>query len=365
MVEVMREVWRVLRDDGTVWLNLGDSYAANRAGGQPAPTNTGNRAGYLASNTQGVITVPRGLKPKDLIGIPWRTALALQADGWYLRSAIVWAKGLSFCPTYSGSVMPESVRDRPTSAYEMVFLLSKQKTYFYDGDAVREAQSTNTHSRGHGPGGPKAVMDTFESRNNSSWAATTKQIEVPGGRNLRNVWTINPTGFPGAHFATFPPALVEPCIKAGTSERGVCAECGAPWERVTDINYTPSTKKRGTQKNTEQGFLQAGAANKQGGWGDYPSLDKHTTTLGWAPTCDCPPHEPVPATVLDPFFGAGTTGIVARSLGRDCIGIELSEAYVEMARRRLDGVTELEVTNGEGEVMAMEQGTMFSTVTVS
>jgi hypothetical protein len=142
--------------------------------------------------------------------------------GWYLRSAIVWAKGLSFCPTYSGSVMPESVTDRPTSAYEHVFLLSKSKRYFYDAEAVRERWADDRQGCA---GAAQWKYDSIRDRTSS----TINSSEPPrvSGRNLRNVWTINPAGFPGAHFATFPPALIRPMILAGTSERGACPSCGS------------------------------------------------------------------------------------------------------------------------------------------
>ena len=212
LVLVWRELRRVLRDDGVCWLNLGDSYASQ--GGSRAygsyDGETGRGPGVDGSRE------PAGnLKPKDLIGIPWRVALALQADGWYLRSDIIWAKGLSFCPTYAGSCMPESVRDRPTKGHEYVFLLAKSARYFYDGDAVKEGASENTHSRGpeyHKLN--KTVEPGLGIKDNESWSAAT--WGPVSSRNLRTVWTINPGSYSGAHFATFPPALVEPMIKAGS-----------------------------------------------------------------------------------------------------------------------------------------------------
>lgn len=223
MVGVMREVWRVLRNDGTLWLNVGDTYAADRGGTTPpaetlaggtggrmadgSRTNRGRRDGYNPSRDARAI----GFKHKDLMGIPWRLAFALQDDGWYLRSDIVWAKP---------NPMPESVTDRPTRSHEHVFLLAKSERYFYDRDAIREN----------------------------------------GGRNARDVWTITPESFADAHFATMPPELARRCILAGS--------------RKGDV-------------------------------------------------------------VLDPFGGAGTTGLAALQHGRRALLCELNAEYVEIQRRRL------------------------------
>jgi len=180
MVRVFREVQRVLRNDGVCWLNLGDCY----------------------SN-------------KNLTLIPYRVALALQDDGWLLRSNIVWAKGLSFCEHYSGSVMPESIRDRPTSAHEAVFLLTKSDRYYYDQDAVRE---TLLH--------PDAVVPSGFGGNKSNGGATYsgneyKASEQGRGRNLRNVWAISPGHYAGSHYAVFPPQLVAPMVEAGCPVGGI------------------------------------------------------------------------------------------------------------------------------------------------
>lgn len=209
MVAVFREVKRVLRKDGTCWVNLGDSYAVNGGartyGSTDGATGRGNAPG-------GPRRAPETLKPKDLVGIPWRVAFALQADGWYLRSDIIWAKP---------NPMPESVTDRPTKAHEYLFLLSKSPRYFYDADAVREANVGTfndfpSHARiGGGTGRPR--YDT-----NGQAAGPSGHVGTdPAGRNLRSVWTIATQPYPGAHFATFPEKLVEPCIKAGCPPDGV------------------------------------------------------------------------------------------------------------------------------------------------
>lgn len=269
MVEVFREVKRVLRDDGTLWLNLGQSYA------------------YASGGT---------FKPKDMVPIPWLVAIALQQDGWTLRSDIIWHKP---------NQMPESVQDRPTSAHDYLFLLAKSRRYYYDAKAIAEPSSHTTHlsqrevdrimaaraagantSVGSGRRSAKVhAVDGMVKQNTSFENA----VCLP---NKRTVWTIPTSYFRSSHFATFPPKLVEPCVLAGTSAEGCCAKCGAPWAR----------KRR---------------------------------TDDWAPTCACDVAT-VPCTVLDPFFGAGTTGLVAARLGRACIGIELSAEYCAMARHRIE-----------------------------
>jgi DNA modification methylase len=219
-VGVFREVKRVLRDDGTCWLNIGDSYASDAKWGG---TTGGKHASGLHGEPIGRLKRYTGLKPKDLIGIPWRLAFALQADGWTLRSEIIWAKP---------NPMPESVTDRPTKSHEQVFLLTKHERYFYDQEAVREESTTEPHARG----GIHAALGGPMDRNGHSQYDAAHQSRIWGGsgRNLRSVWSIASAPFSGAHFATFPLELAARCIRAGTSERGVCPACGAPWRRVVE-----------------------------------------------------------------------------------------------------------------------------------
>lgn len=245
MVGVFREVRRVLRNDGTLWLNLGDSYAANGISGLAIKGESSTLVGTANhAHTAQRKVVPLGLKAKDLVGIPWLLAFALRADGWYLRSDIIWHKP---------NPMPESVTDRPTKSHEYLFLLSKSPTYYYDADAIAEdaigasgggwSEATHAARRatiGGGRPGPRPPI-----------AAT---------RNRRSVWTVNTSPYSEAHFATFPPKLIEPCILAGSAKG---------------------------------------------------------------------------QTVLDPFGGAGTTGLVADRLGRDALLIELNPKYAEMARLRI------------------------------
>ncbi len=312
IVAVFREVWRVLRDDGVLFLNLGDSYASN--GGS---RNYGSYDGNVGRGpgVDGNRTPVDSLKPKDLCGIPWRVAFALQADGWYLRSDIIWAKGLSFCDEYAGSCMPESVRDRPTKAHENVFLLAKNERYYYDAEAVKEA--TVRGAAGSTFNGGKTAFHQLG-------RASNKPRQEQSTRNLRDVWAINPAGYRGAHFATFPPDLVAPCILAGTSLRGACPECGAPWERVVEKELI-DTEGWGVQEKDHTGnLLGAQSMIRDGkGWAG----DSISKTTGWRPTCD---HDadPVPATVLDPFCGSGTVGEVCRETGRRFVGLDLSETYL-------------------------------------
>lgn len=209
LVHVFRLARAVLADDGVCWLNLGDTYAAggNGGGGSYMALRARQAWEHRADRT-GFRSPPAGLKEKDLLGIPWRAALALQADGWYLRSDIIWAKP---------NAMPESTKDRPTKAHEYLFLLSKSEKYYYDQAAIREPQTGNAHSRGKGIT-PKSVPagDGRIRANASFHASTATYTEVPGGRNRRSVWTIAARGISDAHFATFPEALVEPCILAGS-----------------------------------------------------------------------------------------------------------------------------------------------------
>jgi DNA modification methylase len=296
MVAVFAEVRRVLRDDGTLWLNIGDSYA-----GSWGAQSRGNTAGEASANLQGssplsarqIASHPLGqtgtgslkntpgIKAKDLIGIPWMLAFALRADGWYLRQDIIWSKP---------NPMPESVQDRCTKAHEYVFLLSKGPRYHYDIDAIAEQVAassvarlsqdvdgqtgservpgkTNGAMKAVGKGGRNAFRGQGANRDTDGGSANRdgrdmRDVGASLTRNKRSVWEVATQPFSEAHFATYPPALIEPCILAGC---------------------------------------------------------------------------PIGGTVLDPFFGAGTTGLVADRLQRDCIGIELNPEYAAIAERRIRG----------------------------
>ena len=231
LVKVFREVQRVLRPNGTLWINIGDSYAT-RSGAQP-PANTRNIHGHTAKQ------LPTGYKYKDLMGIPWMLAFALRTDGWHLRQDIIWAKP---------NCMPESVRDRCTKSHEYIFLLSKSDRYYFDAAAISEP-----------------IAEINVTRYLKSFGGKGYRNEVPNlRRNKRDVWIIGTGGFKGAHFAVFPEKLVEPCILAGCPEGGL---------------------------------------------------------------------------VLDPFAGSGTTGVVAKHLARNFIGIELNPEYCRMADERIRAAT--------------------------
>jgi len=321
LVAVFREVRRVLRDDGTLWLNLGDSYAAHGAG------HGGKEAAYLDRSARKARKAPPGLKPKDLVGIPWRVAFALQADGWWLRSDIIWAKP---------NPMPESVTDRPTKAHEYVFLLTKSARYWYDADAVREPHTFGSNSaKGDAAGRTKHGRGAAPPRGGAGTLGASSGMKgncyPSAGRNARTVWTIATQPYPGAHFAVMPPALAERCIKAGTSERGRCAECGEPWNRETE--RTPMVVRPGPDRIAKMADQGSRTRTAIGGTVESPATSR---TVGWSPSCDCG-ADVVPCVVLDPFGGAGTTGLVADKLGRNAILCELNPEFSEQAEGRIVG----------------------------
>lgn len=349
LVEIFRQIWRVLREDGVCYLNLGDSY-------DDGP-----------------------------LGIPWMVAFALRADGWRLAARIVWAKGISFCEAYAGSVMPESVTKRPTRAHEDIFMLAKSADYYWDHEAIKEQVW---------PDGTMAGFGSGRREGNRLWPGG---VVYDGVRHVRDVWAISPQPFNGefctacrryydgpgkariqvvpgdvrgkhgrdsesghrsggfsspsiedqidnpireericvcgrsdawlSHFATFPYDLVAPMIRAGTSERGCCARCGAPFRRLVEhenaaIRMSPRTfLKRSLDLRTACGGTQ-----------DQPARSR---TVGWQPACGCVSDGPRPCVVLDPFAGSGTVAVVAQRLGRDSIGIELNQNYADMACHRI------------------------------
>ena len=375
MVEVFREVRRVLREDGTLWLNLGDAYAASPKGS----LNGQDKSGLTSTKTQehspaGISKLGGGLKPKDLVGLPWRVAFALQGDGWWLRSDIIWHKL---------NPMPESVRDRPTRAHEYVFLLTKSSRYYYDADAIREPLAESSIARisqesfweqkggekdyRNGVNPDRSARQALEnlahksdkrrghSRRhagfNGRWDAMTKEEQQAMGANKRTVWSIATQPYSGAHFATYPEKLVEPCILAGTSEHGVCAETGAPWERVVKRRFMPQedvSAQKGIKGSGSQKPMDA-----SNGWDGFPRGTTKSKTLAWHPTCGHD-SEPVPAIVLDPFCGSGTTGVVALRHGRSFIGMELNPEYVELARKRI--IDDAPLLNIQGNQNGGERG---------
>lgn len=550
LILCLREWWRVLRDDGTAWVNLGDSYASSIKGsGGPSEKQLSNAGSRYEMNQR----FDHGLKPKDLCLIPYRFALAAQADGWYVRSAIVWAKGISFCPAYAGSVMPESARDRPTNAYEMVYLLTKSSRYFYDAEAVRETGKEHLGNAGTFARNG-AVGQHILPRQHYAEHRPERTDRVPSGRNLRNVWALNPQPFSGAvsygtyriasqgcpmhdyqtdlvhalrcdeqqdvfhldhnldsndrpaqlqegavvsiplgrygllfdesfaiphsnqnhkndsrlgrdvifygipsghteymqyirrcvarydripennisedffsneteplfwvqnsyrilgictfqppdlnsqctcyytgkvkkrkdHFAVFPESLVEPCIKAGSSEHGVCGQCGAPWTRVVERTNEIDASAKGSRFDQGKTGINGNGRVQEG-------ERFMTRSTGWQPSCACyrtrnlckrtrqdalqrklemlreqlnalddaygmdldedfnkvltefeqqtwryrvsrrgyQQAPTVPAIVCDPFHGSGTSGAVAVALRRNYVGVDISQEYLE------------------------------------
>jgi DNA modification methylase len=253
MVAVFREVRRVLKPSGTCWLNLGDSYVSSNSA--QVPDTMRGASGKHGEHLTGTAVRPpmiQGLASKNLVGIPWRVAFALQADGWYLRSDIIWSKP---------NPMPESVTDRPTKSHEYLFLLTKSARYYFDADAVKEAATWGewNSSKSFSPNGQRAKM-AVGTAGGEQWNGTgTHADENKSGRNIRSVWTIATRPYPGAHFAVFPPELPERCIKAGSPANG---------------------------------------------------------------------------TVLDPFGGSGTVGMVAQKLGRRAVLIDLNPDYIKQQLRR-------------------------------
>ncbi len=372
MVQVFREVRRVLRPDGTCWINLGDSYASSSAtgnggwdGNNKNPDGTPRKSRQAGDQWSRTSTAVSGIKIKDMVGIPWMVAFALRSDGWYLRSDIIWAKP---------NPMPESVTDRPTKAHEYLFLLAKSERYFYDAEAIREERTTLegrpdgiVRDREWGYDSKQAVLQGrkqdqvgnrtytgFNERWQKSHSFARKVNEQPGpgqpkqhrenredisycnGRNKRTVWTIPTQPFSGAHFACYPEKLVEPCILAGSSPKA-CPVCGAPWKRTTKKGDLVIVDERGFQnsagKAPDDGFNRAGAYS-EGRMQRGKAYQNHTT--GWAPTCSCPNNDGSGrCIILDPFMGSGTTALVAFENGRDYVGIEINPEYVEMANRRL------------------------------
>lgn len=389
MVAVFREVRRVLRDDGTLWLNMGDCY------GDGSRDRLGNRRDRAACNQRGS---DRRAEPGNQLLQPHRLAMAMQADGWTLRSTVIWAKrspmpeslsgvrwvrcrvkvsggwtrethpayvgpdeydrahafgthggekegpgavkwqdcqGCDKCRPNGGYVLRRGAW-RPTTAHEYVFLLTKGMGYFADGERAKERSVGLKNGSRNGNACPKG-----SGRNDGFQAAVGGETS---GRNPRSVWTLSSEPFKGAHFATFPPTLVYRCLLAATSPVGCCPQCGAPWAPMVSSERVATRPGLASKFDLMQVAATLGTVNKD------PM--RHTTTTavhGYRPTCCCrlpPGHElagvdgvtadPIPMTVLDPFSGSGTTGHVARSMGLRYVGIELNPAYLEMSTVRIE-----------------------------
>jgi DNA modification methylase len=322
-VAVLREVRRIMRKDATLWLNYGDCYATSVNGRSAADTKAAGNDDRTFRDKP-FSTVGGVLKPKDLCMIPHRMAIALQEDGWWVRMDNVWAKP---------NPMPESITDRPTKSHEYVFLLTKSATYFYDAEAIKEAAAYGGQQLGIVRG--VKVRALSMGREPSGNEVPGADAISPSARNKRSVWTIATHPFPEAHFATFPPELPEICILAGTSQKGCCAKCGAPWGREveTEREFRSGSGRAGNMPVGKNGAnLQGGGATLDIRRGPVVT----NTTTGWSPSCSCN-ADVKPCTVLDPFSGAGTTALVADRLQRNAIGIELNPQYAAMSEKRING----------------------------
>ncbi len=338
MVEVFREVRRVLRPDGVCWLNLGDSYAGGGNGGGGSFAIDDERAADLGidknvAGRSGRRGCGAGIKPKDLMMMPAQVAIALRADGWWLRSETIWHKP---------SPLTESCNDRPTSAHEKVYLLTKSERYAYDAEAIAEPIVESSAKRLS-----QNVQAQLGSSRANDGLRRTGNMKAVGyaTRNARNVWTIARQPFDGPHFATMPPRLAELCVKSGTSEHGACAHCGAPFERMIEKGEPDLEAARRCGANSFGGYHGTATKHYAGAGVQVPGDVKARIlagmrpkiTVGWQRPCGCPDAPPVPCTVLDPFGGAGTTGLVADRLGRNAILIELNPESAELARARIRG----------------------------
>jgi DNA modification methylase len=337
LVEVFAGVRRVLRRDGVLWLNLGDSYAMSGMGGNPAESAYRKQATNAGSLIPGR-RPPPGFRPKDMLGIPHRVAFALQADGWHLRADCVWHKR---------NAMPESVRDRPARSHEYVFMLTKSARNYFDMEAVKESNTAGTVRRlTSGPvrpigAGAKAAVSRGD-RGRRGYSAAT-------GRNLRSVWDIPVRGCKDAHFAVMAPALARRCLLASTSEEGVCPHCGSPWRRVVGRERRATRPGENTKVAASRDKLPAEEPGRDSGPARFERStlgqivgnrdpQRHVTetrTVGWEPGCGCADNKPAGAIVLDPFAGAGTTVREAVRFGRRAIGCELNETYAILARNRI------------------------------
>lgn len=393
---IFSEIRRILRPDGTLWLNLGDTYSTSSGGVRKAETS--GKAARRISET-GEIRQPNrgrmlpGLKPKDLMMIPARVALALQADGWYVRRDIIWEKP---------NPMPESTDDRPTCAHEYLYLMAKSERYFCDMAAIRVPMTQTsidrllqTNLKNQSGGKKDGMIGRHRSARRALVNVSDKLVrsldwnnkdeywhlgDPAGGRNRRDVWSVAIEPFsmefctackrpyegseyallpdgPApddmrsklcvcgkhdawlSHFATFPQGLVEPCLLAGTSERGACDACGSPWKRVTekpqparDSENVPRSERDGGMTN-QPGFDRIGMTHRAY---DQWLKENPARTVGWVPTCECKGASTEPAIVLDPFMGSGTVALVALRAGRAFVGIDLNPDYIALAECRIE-----------------------------
>ena len=307
-----------LKDTATIWWNVGDSYNQNQSAGdrvskysKKQKTNQGNLGFKIESQ--------KNLKVKDLLMIPNRVAIALQDAGWYIRSEIIWHKP---------NPMPESVRDRPTSCHEKIWLITKNKKYYYDAASIKEPFAQGTRLRYHNQkDNLKNQKGSFVAHAGAKSNGPMKPVISGNKRNKRNVWTITTKPFKGAHFATFPKDLIEPCIKAGCPEK-VCVECGKP--QVKEFYRDKSTLP--VKRNKRDGDSDRAVGGVYQKW-----MEENPPQITIKPSCNCNKGFKS-GIVLDPFAGAGTTGLVAKENNRAAILIELNGEYLAMAKKRIETV---------------------------
>jgi DNA modification methylase len=288
LVDICKEIKRVLRKDGTFWLNIGDSYN-NNSGFER--TTDWKRKGRSGGSSDKKAFKHSSIKIKDLVGMPWRVAFALQNDGWFLRCDIIWQKT---------NPMPDGAKDRPTRGHEYIFLLTKSSKYFYDYYRVLE----DTEEQ------PEQIQGFGANEQHGTYRMDqNRTFEHYGKRNKRSVWKTSVSTFKGKHFATYPFQLIEPCIMASTSDKGCCVECGTPWFRNFEKEKKPSDNQKGYTLEL---------------------VDK-----GWEQGCECNTNEVKPCIVLDPFNGSGTTGNVAFKYDQHYIGVDTNKEYLEIARNNI------------------------------
>ena len=365
LVQVFEAVKRVLKPTGVLFVNLGDSFAGSGGAhthdhANPGLSQSADRGGahYKTDGGRGVAKVGSNLKPKDLCLIPERFVIAMQEAGWWVRSKVFWLKE---------SPMPESVRDRPTRAWEIIYVFTKQAQYFWDQEAVREPLSEATLADQRFERGGAAETPYGEAIGKANGLGRGPRVATLAGRNLRDWWIIPPEPFSLemceacgyiyetagyrklpfrregerklvqcancgewdkwlSHFAAFPTGLPARCIAASTSEHGCCAKCGKPW--VREVERTVHTKGHGRT------HIAGNDPMGGNGWEGVPRATIATKTTGWSPTCTCQAGV-VPATVCDPFSGTGSTGVAALRAGRRYVGLDISARYNEFAAYRL------------------------------
>lgn len=339
LVDIFEEMKRVLHPSGTVWLNLGDSYAG---GGK----HTERKEIYdIPADGKPSRPKQKGLHGKNLLMVPARAALALQAAGWIVRQDIVWIKSASFCPTgWVGSVMPESVQDRAVWSYEHVYQLALRGDYYYDIDGYREPLVASTQrSLAAVAYTGKATKDYASAK--AQDPSETKRRVLAGiveerGRNLRNAWIIPKQNFNfkdhngTSHFAVWPEKLAEVIIRVATPEGGVCGTCLTPRRRETHLSDIPADVTAAYESSRQSTAADTGRTD--GHTQRRPNHRRRVLGTTWDAGCDCYAGS-IPATVLDPFCGSGRTGIVAHRLGRHFLGLDINADYVTMATNAING----------------------------